>query len=104
MQPIWRTVDPAIPRQVAPLQSLRLFHRARLKMSCKAPAGFRAHDPATVEECLQCVSEALIIDAQAFSQGGARLRRSRCREHGDDLVREVVYRGCFAVLAACPHP
>lgn len=63
MQPIWRTVDPAIPRQVAPLQSLLLFHRARLEMSCKAPAEFRAHYPATVEECLQCVSEALIVDA-----------------------------------------
>ena len=59
----WRTVDPAIPRQVAPLQSLRLFHRARLKMSCEAPAEFGARYPTSIEERLQRVAEALIVDA-----------------------------------------
>ena len=59
----WRTVDPAIPRQVAPLQSLRLFHRARLRVSCEAPAEFGAGGLTVFEESLQRVAEALVVDA-----------------------------------------
>jgi hypothetical protein len=62
----WRTVDSAIPRQVAPLQSLRLFHRATA----------RQHDTQLLTSDRHRLSLPSLVPASTGSGQGQRAPRT----------------------------